>query len=609
MIPMLDASQIKGPDSRRIVHELARKYQGQDYFLLSDFPLFKGHHFRYGVPCIHFGQLQHFRFRLELKALIFYWLTCKKITPNSFLTNYYRAFRFFLQFVADNPAINAALVSLNRITPEIEKAYQTYYRQHSKTPTLLNFLFLLYPDFHDHIFCANYFNRLDWKFNELKCYPSDHFQYTDSQGIHFRDIPDKHNRTLLKLYAYYLISTQFLAQSTIFARVQTVKHFLNQLQEEPAEQISTRSLAAYIERKHAEKVKSTTYNTTINILRDFYRFLVRENYCTKTPYLLKAAVKPSITKYDYEGISPDVLQQLFTALPRFPELFRLFILVLYFTGMRSNEACQLSVHSLHQEAGQYYVTYYQKKMRKEVVNPIPRHLYELLAAYRDTRLKDNPSETYLFTSSSGVPWSASGIGQKLTNLCLKNHIQNKDGSPYHFKAHEFRHAYALRLVDQKVPFFTIQQLLHHKSPEMTLIYAQVRENNRKQRYLDFCEAVKPNPNQKVLEPEAKQIDDNIRWLRYAITQTLPNGYCSLPVQLGACPHANACLFCGHFRTTRQFLPVFQYQLVKTKRILALQEKAPEPVKARLKGTVEMLETIINDLQEGKNGKTSATGDR
>jgi hypothetical protein len=30
-------------------------------------------------------------------------------------------------------------------------------------------------------------------------------------------------------------------------------------------------------------------------------------------------------------------------------------------------------------------------------------------------------------------------------------------------------------------------------------------------------------------------------------QALPNGQCHLPVQTGPCPHANACLTCGHFR--------------------------------------------------------------
>jgi hypothetical protein len=37
------------------------------------------------------------------------------------------------------------------------------------------------------------------------------------------------------------------------------------------------------------------------------------------------------------------------------------------------------------------------------------------------------------------------------------------------------------------------------------------------------------------------------------TQTLPHGYCGLPVQK-SCPHANACLTCPVFLTGPEFLP-------------------------------------------------------
>jgi hypothetical protein len=36
-------------------------------------------------------------------------------------------------------------------------------------------------------------------------------------------------------------------------------------------------------------------------------------------------------------------------------------------------------------------------------------------------------------------------------------------------------------------------------------------------------------------------------------QTLPNGYCGLPLQQ-TCPHPNACLTCDSFLTTMEFLP-------------------------------------------------------
>lgn len=59
--------------------------------------------------------------------------------------------------------------------------------------------------------------------------------------------------------------------------------------------------------------------------------------------------------------------------------------------------------------------------------------------------------------------------------------------------------------------------------------------------------------------------------RYGIaTQTLPNGYCGLPVQK-SCPHANACLTCPVFLTGPEFLPELHDQ---RRRTLALMTTPP-----------------------------------
>jgi hypothetical protein len=46
------------------------------------------------------------------------------------------------------------------------------------------------------------------------------------------------------------------------------------------------------------------------------------------------------------------------------------------------------------------------------------------------------------------------------------------------------------------------------------------------------------------------------------TQTLPNGYCGLPLQK-SCPHANACLTCPVFLTGPEFLPELHEQRRRT----------------------------------------------
>ena len=54
------------------------------------------------------------------------------------------------------------------------------------------------------------------------------------------------------------------------------------------------------------------------------------------------------------------------------------------------------------------------------------------------------------------------------------------------------------------------------------------------------------------------------------TQSLPNGYCGLPLQR-SCPHANACLTCPMFLTTREFLPQHRTQRQQTLELITAAE--------------------------------------
>jgi hypothetical protein len=53
-------------------------------------------------------------------------------------------------------------------------------------------------------------------------------------------------------------------------------------------------------------------------------------------------------------------------------------------------------------------------------------------------------------------------------------------------------------------------------------------------------------------------------------QTLPNGYCGLPLQQ-TCSHPNACLTCDSFLTTAEFLPAHRDQLSRTEQLIAQAE--------------------------------------
>ena len=87
---------------------------------------------------------------------------------------------------------------------------------------------------------------------------------------------------------------------------------------------------------------------------------------------------------------------------------------------------------------------------------------------------------------------------------------------------------------------------------------------------------------KIYEPET--IVDNLvqginvndidaQWLKKNIAiQSLPNGICTLPVIQGACPHANACFTCTHFRTDHRYLSQHKEQLEKTNKIIIIAKR-------------------------------------
>jgi hypothetical protein len=65
------------------------------------------------------------------------------------------------------------------------------------------------------------------------------------------------------------------------------------------------------------------------------------------------------------------------------------------------------------------------------------------------------------------------------------------------------------------------------------------------------------------------------WAKHSLsraTQSLPNGYCELPL-VKTCPHANSCLTCPMFVTTPEFLPQHHAQRTATLQIITAAEAA------------------------------------
>ena len=182
------------------------------------------------------------------------------------------------------------------------------------------------------------------------------------------------------------------------------------------------------------------------------------------------------------------------------------------------------------------------------------------------------------------------LAKVLNVLAYEKNICTSAGKRWRFQSHQFRHTVGTRMVNMGVPLHIIQRYLGHVSPEMTLIYAHIHDSTMKQEISKFKEKVVNISGQTVQSQNPEVNTAELQWFkRNVLGQVLPNGSCALPVIAGACPHANACLTCSHFRTTVEFLDQHKEQLQQTERLI---EKAKANNWIR---QAEMNEQVANNL--------------
>ena len=98
---------------------------------------------------------------------------------------------------------------------------------------------------------------------------------------------------------------------------------------------------------------------------------------------------------------------------------------------------------------------------------------------------------------------------------------------------------ATRLINRDVPQEVIRVLLDHESSEMTAHYARITDQTVRRRW-EQATKVNIKGERINIDPQGPLAQAQWAKTRYGIaTQTLPHGYCGLPVQK-SCPHANAC---------------------------------------------------------------------
>jgi site-specific recombinase XerD len=274
------------------------------------------------------------------------------------------------------------------------------------------------------------------------------------------------------------------------------------------------------------------------------------------------------------------------------------------TGLRTIDATRLPFDPVVTDAaGAPVLLYYNHKLKRDAALPIEDTILGVIRAQQTLVKQRYPDGCpWLFPAGRRV-----GSPEAMPGATLRHHIKrwlaegevrDVHGRHVNVTAHQFRHTLATRMINAEVPIVAISRLLDHSSIAMTEVYARLSDEALKREFERYQQRV--NIKGEVIPIDPDGLVSEAAWMKERIArakQSLPNGYCGLPLQQ-SCPHPNACLTCDHFLTTEQFLPVHREQLAETERLIGTAIEQGSERKREMNETVRVnLLRIIDSLEQ------------
>jgi integrase len=291
---------------------------------------------------------------------------------------------------------------------------------------------------------------------------------------------------------------------------------------------------------------------------------------------------------------------------------RLITLILVRCGLRVSSALTLDFDCLaHDAQNAPYLRYFNTKMKREAAVPIDEELQDAIRDQQRRVLARWPQGTpCLFPRPTAnvagtLPLSSSTYRKQLKHWLAACEIRDEHGRPVHLTPHQWRHTFACRLINRDVPQEVVRVLLDHESHRMTAHYARITDQSVRRRW-EAATKVNIKGERVDLAPDGPLEQAQWAKTRYGIaTQTLPNGYCGLPVQK-SCPHANACLTCPVFVTGPEFLPELRHQHTRTLTLIDQASGCGHTRVAEMNQQVaDNLHRMIHELEDGHNESEEA----
>lgn len=287
----------------------------------------------------------------------------------------------------------------------------------------------------------------------------------------------------VKEFVSYLKIEKGLAENSIFAYQNDVAklHDFSVSIDKNAEQISYNDLKLFIAALYDLGLSARTQARIISGIKQFYGYLLLENYITVDPSELLD--QPKIGRKLPEVLTIEEIDRLIDALDMSKNEShrnKAIIETLYSCGLRVSELVNLRFSDLFFEEGFIRVI---GKGNKERLVPVSASVEKEISIYNDhIRRHQNikkGDENVVFLNRRGGKLTRVMIFTIIKDLAERISLQ-KTISP-----HTFRHSFATHLLEGGANLRAIQEMLGHESITTTEIYTHLDQRYLKEAILSF----------------------------------------------------------------------------------------------------------------------------
>lgn len=283
---------------------------------------------------------------------------------------------------------------------------------------------------------------------------------------------------MLREYGRWMLSINF-SPRTVEERGRQLSKFIrwcNQRGILRPQEVNRKILEHYREqlsrfkKKNGETIGVAYQSAIISGLRGFFKWLARNNHILynpaselELPRYVKHIPYNVLSAAEVEAIMMQVDLAWWLGLRD-----RAILEVLYSTGMRRFELCQLQCRDIFIDTGVVLIR--EGKGRKDRMIPIGERALAWVEKYKsDLRpdLVEKEDEGTLFLNYQGRPLANASLNRMVNNYVKASGI-DKEGS-----CHMFRHSMATLMLENGADIRYIQQILGHSSLDTTRIYTHV----------------------------------------------------------------------------------------------------------------------------------------